>query len=58
MVLWALGRHFQIYGDDDLVLSLYERMIRPALKFMSGYLDAETGLVAPSWDLWEERRGY
>jgi GH15 family glucan-1,4-alpha-glucosidase len=57
LVLWALGRHFQIYGDDDLVLSLYERMIRPALKFMSGYLDAETGLVAPSWDLWEERRG-
>jgi len=57
LVIWALGRHFQIYRDEDLVISLYDRMIRPALRFMAGYLDSETGLVAPSWDLWEERRG-
>jgi GH15 family glucan-1,4-alpha-glucosidase len=57
LTIWALGRHYELYRDEDLVMSLYERMIRPALRFMCGYLDAATGLVAPSWDLWEERRG-
>ncbi len=57
LLLWALGYHFQLYQDVDLVASLYDRLIWPALNFMCSYLDPETGLVAPSWDLWEERRG-
>jgi len=57
LVLWALGRHYQLYNDAELVRELYRQLIRPALNFMTGYLDQETGLVGPSWDLWEERRG-
>lgn len=57
LVIWALGRHYQIYEDLDFIQSMYNRLIKPALDFMASYIDPATGLVGPSWDLWEERRG-
>lgn len=57
LVIWALGRHCTMYGDEDLVREYYCRMIKPALNFMVDYIDPAHGLPRPSWDLWEERRG-
>lgn len=57
LVLWALWQHFVLYRDMDFIKPLYRPLIKRAADFMVSYRDAETGLPAPSYDLWEERRG-
>ncbi len=55
--LWAMWQHYQRNRDLDAMKPLYGRLIRKAADFMVGYRDSITGLPAPSYDLWEERRG-
>ncbi|HEX9078170.1 MAG TPA: glycoside hydrolase family 15 protein [Desulfuromonadaceae bacterium] len=57
LVLWALWNHFVIYRDIEFVKPLYRPLIKNAADFMCEYRDEATGLPAPSYDLWEERRG-
>jgi glucoamylase len=57
LVLWAMWRHFQRYRDIDAMKPLYGRLVRKAADFMVQYREPHTGLPAPSYDLWEERRG-
>ena len=57
LVLWALWHHFVLYRDLDFIKPLYGPLIKKAANFMCQHRDAETGLPAPSYDLWEERRG-
>jgi GH15 family glucan-1,4-alpha-glucosidase len=55
IVLYMLGEYYQYSGDGDFVQSLYETMIRPMANFMCSFVDEETGLPHPSYDLWEEK---
>lgn len=57
LVLWAMWRHFLRYRDLDVLKPLYGRYIRKAADFMATYREPRTRLPAPSYDLWEERRG-
>jgi GH15 family glucan-1,4-alpha-glucosidase len=57
LVLWALWSHYEVYRNRPLAESLFERMIRPASKFMLTYRHQPTGLPLESYDLWEERYG-
>ncbi|HTP64504.1 MAG TPA: glycoside hydrolase family 15 protein [Geobacteraceae bacterium] len=57
LVLWALWHHFVLYRDIEFVKPLYRPLIKNAADFMCAYRDGRTGLPAPSYDLWEERRG-
>ena len=57
LVLWALWSHYETYKNLRLAESLFDRMIRPASKFMLSYRDKKTGLPLESYDLWEERYG-
>ncbi|MFO0655599.1 MAG: glycoside hydrolase family 15 protein [Polyangia bacterium] len=57
LVVWALWKHFQRYRDLESVKPLYGRLIRKAADFMVRYREPLTRLPAPSYDLWEERRG-
>jgi GH15 family glucan-1,4-alpha-glucosidase len=57
LVVWAMWRHFQRYRDLGTMKPLYGRLIRKAADFMVGYREPQTRLPAPSYDLWEERRG-
>ncbi len=57
LVVWALWQHFQRYRDLESVKPLYGRLVRKAAEFMVCYREPLTGLPAPSYDLWEERRG-
>jgi glucoamylase len=57
LVLWALWHHFVLYRDLDFIKPLYRPLIKKAGNFLCGHRDKETGLPAPSYDLWEERRG-
>jgi GH15 family glucan-1,4-alpha-glucosidase len=57
LVVWALWHHFVFYRDLDFIKPLYRPLVKKAADFMCQYRDAETGLPAASYDLWEERRG-
>ncbi|MGQ9920301.1 MAG: glycoside hydrolase family 15 protein [Desulfobacca sp.] len=57
LVVWALWHHFVLYRDIEFVKPLYRPLIKRAAEFMSQYREPQTGLPAPSYDLWEERRG-
>jgi GH15 family glucan-1,4-alpha-glucosidase len=57
LVLWALKRHYDRYGDLEFMTPLYENLVVPCANFLASYRDPETGLPLPSYDLWEERRG-
>jgi len=57
LVIWALWHHFVLYRDIEFIKPLYRPLVKRSADFMSQYRDARTGLPAPSYDLWEERRG-
>ncbi len=57
LVVWALWKHFQRYRDLEAIKPLYGRLVRKAADFMVRYREPQTRLPAPSYDLWEERRG-
>lgn len=57
LVVWALWNHFVLYRDIEFIKPYYLPLVKKAADFMCQYLDEETGLPAPSYDLWEERRG-
>ncbi|MDX1763199.1 MAG: glycoside hydrolase family 15 protein [bacterium] len=57
LVIWALWHHFVIYRDLEFIKPLYRPLIIKSADFLASYRDEETGLPAPSYDLWEERRG-
>ncbi len=57
LVVWALWHHFVLYRDIEFIKPLYRPLVKKAADFLCYYRDAETGLPAPSYDLWEERRG-
>src|SRR3990170_3017208 len=57
LVLWALWRHFERYGDVFFIKPLYRTLICPIGDFLARFRDLNSGLPSPSYDLWEERRG-
>ncbi len=57
IVTHALWEHWQRYKDIEFVQDMYEPLIRAAGNFMLNFVDDETGLPLPSYDLWEETRG-
>jgi len=57
LVIWALWQHYDTYRDIEFIKPLYKTLIKRAADFMMDYLDTQTGLPLPSYDLWEERQG-
>ncbi len=57
LVLWALGRNYELYKSFEFVKLLYSSLVIPAADFLERYRDLRTGLPLQSYDLWEERRG-
>ncbi len=57
LVVWALWKHYQRYRDIEFIESVYDEMMLPCANFLADHRDKKTKLPAPSYDLWEERRG-
>jgi GH15 family glucan-1,4-alpha-glucosidase len=53
-VIAAAWHHFKQGGDPDILLELWP-LVKGAANFLTEFRDAETGLPAASFDLWEER---
>lgn len=57
LTLWSVWEHVKATNDRDWLANHYDAFVRPMAKFVASFIDAETGLPKPSYDLWEERRG-
>ncbi len=57
LVVSALWQHYQLFREVEFVRPLYRPLVVAAADFMVGFREPYTKLPAPSWDLWEERRG-
>jgi GH15 family glucan-1,4-alpha-glucosidase len=57
LVVLALWTHFEKFHDVEFVKPLYKPIIKTMADFLARYREPHTRLPAPSWDLWEERRG-
>ncbi|PKL33738.1 MAG: glycoside hydrolase family 15 [Spirochaetae bacterium HGW-Spirochaetae-10] len=55
LTLWALWIHHENLNDIEFIRPLYHSLILKAADFLASYVDSETGLPLPSYDLWEER---
>lgn len=55
-VLWGIWQYYHLYQDTDLIKRLWPVMLKGAA-FLISFIDQETGLPLPSFDLWEERIG-
>lgn len=56
-MLYSLWQHYNHFHDVEFVAPHYYSLITPAAEFLVNYRDETTKLPAPSFDLWEERRG-
>jgi GH15 family glucan-1,4-alpha-glucosidase len=57
LVLYSLWQHYLCFSDIEFIAPHFHSLVVPAADFLARYRDKLTGLPAPSYDLWEERRG-
>ncbi|GAH71899.1 unnamed protein product, partial [marine sediment metagenome] len=57
LVLYSLWSHYNKFRNVESIRPLYRKLIKNAADFMVSYREPHTKLPAPSYDLWEERRG-
>ena len=57
LVLYALWKHYQKYRDLEFISKVYPRLVVKPAEFMQNYINQETGLPKPSFDVWEEKTG-
>lgn len=57
IVTYALWNHWEHYKDIEFIQDMYDALIRAAGNFMMHFIDEETGLPFPTYDLWEQERG-
>ncbi len=55
--IWALWQHYERDRDIEFIRPLYRKLVRTGADFMATFRETRTKLPAPSFDLWEERRG-
>ncbi|KNZ68442.1 glycoside hydrolase 15-like protein [Thermincola ferriacetica] len=55
-VLWGIWQYVLVYEDMDFLRELWPTVFKGAV-FLSSFVDRETALPLPSFDLWEERLG-
>jgi glucoamylase len=57
LVTWALWQNFLEFHDVEGTAPYYRSLVTRPADFMLGFVDPDTGLPKPSFDLWEERWG-
>jgi len=57
ITLVALQKYYEQFRTIEVIQSHFNDLILKAGNWLAGYIDPETNLPLPSYDLWEERRG-
>lgn len=56
-VIFALWNHYEQTKDLEFIELLYKPLIEKIAQFLVHFVDENTGLPLPSYDLWEEKIG-
>lgn len=54
LTLFVFAQFYQMHEDTSVLEDYYTSMVVPMANFLSEYIDHETGLPRPSYDLWEQ----
>lgn len=54
IVLFMLLQYFHYHDDPRNLREFYNSLVRPMANFLASYVDTNTKLPKPSYDLWEE----
>ena len=54
LTLFVFAQFYQMHRDKELLEEYYESFIKPMAGFLASYVDNDTGLPKPTYDLWEE----
>lgn len=55
-VLWGIWQYDLLYNDNEFLHRIWPTLQKGA-EYLEAFIDVETGLTLPSFDLWEERVG-
>lgn len=55
-ILWGILKHYEVAGELCFLQDMWN-CVKKAANFLINFIDGETGLARPSYDLWEERFG-
>lgn len=55
-LLWGMLKHYRHTGKLQFLHSVWDS-VKAGAVFLKGFMDSDTGLPRPSFDLWEERLG-
>lgn len=54
LVVFMFAQFYHIQQDSALIKDFYSSMVVPMADFLAEFVDSETGLPKPSYDLWEQ----
>lgn len=54
LTLFMFGQYYYMHKDEKLLHDFYGSFVEPMADFLAGYIDENTQLPKPSYDLWEE----
>lgn len=54
LVVFMFEQFYNLHKDGGILQEFYQSLIKPAADFMAEYIDPDTKLPRPSYDLWEE----
>lgn len=55
LVLFLCGQYYDHTGDEFFLKHYYPILVNPMAQFLASYIDHDTKLPHPSYDLWEEK---
>lgn len=55
-LIWGMLKHYEVTQDKGFLLKVWES-VEKGVNFLIDFIDPQTGLPSPSYDLWEERFG-
>lgn len=55
-LIWGMYKHYEVTKNIDFLKEMWGS-IKLGIEFLTGFIDSDTGLPKPSYDLWEERFG-
>ncbi len=55
LVLFTFSQYYHQHKSEKLLTEYYSTFVKPMADFLTGYIDSDTNLPLPSYDLWEER---
>ncbi len=57
LVVYSVWEDYKYSRDVEFVERIYNSLVRKAIEFVISRIDTDTGLIRPSYDLWEEHYG-